>query len=77
MGKDIRLAGFVMSAAEWDAMDPSARWQLLAIALRRDGAWDVPAFPPPPSPSAVDAVPEAIDDRDEPYAHYELIAVAA
>ena len=76
MGKDIALAGFVMSAAEWDAMDPSARWQLLAIALRRDGAWDVPAFAPPRATEA-DAVPEAVDDRDEPYAHYEIVAVAA
>lgn len=77
MGKDIRLAGFVMSAAEWDAMDPSARWQLLAIALRRDGAWDLPVSPPPRPPGEADAVPEAVDDRDEPYAHYELVAAAA
>ena len=76
MGKDIRLAGFVVSAAEWDAMDPSARWQLLAIALRRDGAWDLPVSPRP-APSEADAVPEAVDDRDEPYAHYEIVAVAA
>ena len=78
MRRDIALAGFVMTAEEWDAMDGLARSQLLAVALRRDGAWELPSIPPPPrAPTEDDAVPLAIDDSAEPYAHYELIAAAA
>jgi hypothetical protein len=78
MRRDIALAGFVVTADEWDAMDGLARSQLLAVALRRDGAWELPRLAPPPRAlTADDAVPEAVDDRDEPYAHYEIVALAA
>lgn len=78
MRRDIAMAGFVMTADEWDAMDGLARSQLLAVALRRDGAWELPSIPPPPrAVTADDAVPQVIDDTGEPYAHYELIAAAA
>ena len=45
MKGDIALAGFVLTAEEWAALDPDARSQLLAVALRRDEPW-VPAAPP-------------------------------
>jgi hypothetical protein len=77
MRRDIALAGFVMTADEWDSMDALARSQLLAVALRRDGAWDLPSVPVPRAVvrlDLADAVPETIDDTAEPYAHYELVA---
>ena len=45
MRRDIALAGFVLTSAEWDAMDELARNQLLAVALRRDEPW-IAAAPP-------------------------------
>ena len=78
MRRDIALAGFVVTADEWEKMDGLARSQLLAVALRRDGAWELPSIPPPPRAlTDDDAVPMVIDDVGEPYAHYELIAAAA
>jgi hypothetical protein len=51
MKGDIALAGFVLTAEEWAALDPDARSQLLAVALRRDEPW-VPAAPAtPPAPA--------------------------
>lgn len=50
MKGDIALAGFVLTAEEWAELDPDARSQLLAVALRRDEPW-VPAAPAtPPAP---------------------------
>jgi hypothetical protein len=46
MKGDIALAGFVLTAEEWAQLDPDARSQLLAVALRRDEPW-VPAAPAP------------------------------
>lgn len=76
MGRDIALAGFVMTGDEWDSLDEVARAQLLAIALRRDEPW-TPAAPPPRRAAPVnDGVPEPIDGP-EPYAHYEVVLGAA
>ncbi|MBP6633534.1 MAG: hypothetical protein KBG28_28880 [Kofleriaceae bacterium] len=36
MKGDIALAGFVLTADEWQELDPSSRALLLAVALRRD-----------------------------------------
>jgi hypothetical protein len=43
MRGDIALAGFMLTAEEWHALDPVARAQLLAAAdtTRRDDAWVV------------------------------------
>lgn len=50
MKGDIALAGFVLTAEEWAQLDPDARSQLLAVALRRDEPW-VPSAPTPaPAP---------------------------
>ena len=46
MKGDIALAGFVLTAEEWAQLDPDARSQLLAVALRRDEPW-VPSAPAP------------------------------
>lgn len=78
MRRDYALAGFVMTADEWDSLDDLARAQLLAASLRRDGAWDLPvAVPGTADVRGPDAVPEPIDDLLEPYAHYELVLAAA
>ena len=50
MKGDIALAGFVLTAEEWAQLDPDARSQLLAVALRRDEPW-VPAAPASPQPA--------------------------
>jgi hypothetical protein len=39
MKEDIALAGFVLTAEEWQAFDPTARAQLMAVASRREEAW--------------------------------------
>lgn len=54
MKGDIALAGFVLTAEEWAELDPDARSQLLAVALRRDEPWvpAVPAAPPVAPPQA-------------------------
>ena len=41
MKGDIALAGFVMTAEEWQALDPTYRAQLIAAATRRDDPWVV------------------------------------
>ena len=38
MKEDIALAGFVLTAEEWQAFDPTARAQLMAVASRREEA---------------------------------------
>jgi hypothetical protein len=79
MQREFALAGFVISGDEWDSLDETARAQLLAVALQRDGAWGL-AIPPRAMVQLVaeanDAVPEPIDGP-EPYAHYELLPAAA
>jgi hypothetical protein len=44
MKGDIALAGFVLTAEEWDEMDPYSRAQLIAAANRRDDAWIISAI---------------------------------
>jgi hypothetical protein len=39
MKGDIKLAGFLLTAEEWQSFDPAARAQLLAAASRREEAW--------------------------------------
>jgi len=39
MKADIALAGFLLTAEEWQSFDPTARAQLIAVASRRDEAW--------------------------------------
>jgi uncharacterized protein involved in response to NO len=39
MKSDIALAGFLLTAEEWQSFDPSARAQLIALASGRDDAW--------------------------------------
>lgn len=39
MKGDIALAGFVLTAAEWEALDPKSRSQLVAAAIGRDEVW--------------------------------------
>jgi hypothetical protein len=41
MKGDIALAGFVLTAQEWQALDPLSRAQLIAAAGRRDDPWVV------------------------------------
>jgi hypothetical protein len=41
MKGDIALAGFVLTAEEWEALDPPSRAQLLAATSRRDDPWVV------------------------------------
>jgi hypothetical protein len=78
MQGDIALAGFVLTGPEWDALDEVARAQLLAMVLRRDGAWDIPALERwERGEEPAEAVPRAIEDTAEPYAHYELVLAAA
>jgi hypothetical protein len=54
MRGDVALAGFVLTAEEWAQLEPDARSQLLAVALRRDEPW-VPAAPPVPARPATPA----------------------
>jgi len=51
MKGDIALAGFVLTAEEWAALDPESRSQLLTIALRRDQPWVASAPAPAPEPA--------------------------
>lgn len=41
MKGDIALAGFMLTAEEWQALDPLSRAQLMAVALRREDPWVV------------------------------------
>ena len=43
--KDIALAGFVLTAEEWQALDAASRAQLVAAATRRDDPWVVTSMP--------------------------------
>lgn len=49
MRAGIALAGFMLTAEEWESMDEVARAQLLAVALRRDEPWIAAAPPPAPA----------------------------
>lgn len=55
MKGDIALAGFVLTAEEWDALDTRSRALLLAAAFHRGASWDL---------APLDAVPagEALTD---------------
>ena len=63
MPGDIVLQGFVLTAEEWAAMDPSARSQLLRAAMRRDEPWIAVSTPRLPVAAA-----REVDD----YEAYEL-----
>lgn len=39
MKGDIALAGFMLTAEEWEALDPLQRAQLMAVVARRDDPW--------------------------------------
>jgi len=39
MKLDIALAGFLLTAEEWQSFDPAVRAQLIAAASRREDAW--------------------------------------
>ena len=39
------LAGFVLTASEWQALDPESRAQLVAAACMRDDLWSPPVTP--------------------------------
>jgi len=41
MKGDIALAGFVLTAEEWQSLDNLSRAQLLAAAFQRDAPWVV------------------------------------
>jgi hypothetical protein len=41
MKGDIALAGFVLTAEEWEALDALSRAQLVAAATRQDEPWFV------------------------------------
>ena len=42
MKGDIALAGFVLTAEEWQALDAASRAELVAAAARHDDPWAVP-----------------------------------
>lgn len=39
MSSDISVAGYVLTAEEWEELDARARAELVAIAQRRDEPW--------------------------------------
>lgn len=41
MKGDIALAGFLMTAEEWQSLDPRSRALLITVATRRDDPWVV------------------------------------
>lgn len=45
MRGDIELAGFVLTAEEWQALDPQSRAVLVAAACKRDDLWAPPVAP--------------------------------
>ncbi|MCB9563406.1 MAG: hypothetical protein H6708_23650 [Kofleriaceae bacterium] len=75
MQGDIFVAGFVITEAEWDALDEPSRAQLLAVASRRDGPW-VAAAPPPRRSSRSPRATTSSDEVDV-YDAYELVLGAA
>ncbi len=46
MKGDIALAGFVLTAEEWEALDAVSRVQLITAVMRRD-PWAAAAVPAP------------------------------
>lgn len=44
MKGDIAVAGFMLTADEWQALDAEARAQLIAVATRREDPWLAPAM---------------------------------
>jgi len=71
MRRDIAIAGFFLTAEEWEALDPTSRAQLLAAVLRRD-LWTCAA--PPPRADAAEAAEKRFDF--EGYEAYELVWAA-
>ena len=59
MKGDIALAGFVLTAEEWLALDPEARAQLVFAATRREDSWVVA----PVLAAGSEPVAPANDDR--------------
>jgi hypothetical protein len=49
MRGDLELAGFVLTEAEWAALNPRQRALLLRVAARHADGWGASA-PPPPAP---------------------------
>jgi hypothetical protein len=41
MKGEFAVAGFVLTADEWEALDVASRAQLMAVAMRRDEPWVV------------------------------------
>lgn len=41
MKGDIALAGLIMTAEEWQSLDPLSRAQILSAAFQRDAPWVV------------------------------------
>jgi len=39
MNRDVALAGFLLTAEEWQSLDPAARAQLMAVASRHEETW--------------------------------------
>jgi hypothetical protein len=45
MKGDIAIAGYMITAEEWQALDLLARAQLVAVITRRDDSWVAAAAP--------------------------------
>jgi hypothetical protein len=58
MKGDIALAGFVITAEEWQSLDALARAQLLTAAFQRDAPWIVAPL------SGMLSEPNAADERE-------------
>jgi hypothetical protein len=59
MKGDIALAGFVLTAEEWQLLDSVSRAQLLAAAFERDAPWIVAPL------SGVLSQPTAVTELEE------------
>ncbi|MGE0870148.1 MAG: hypothetical protein AB7P03_16405 [Kofleriaceae bacterium] len=64
MKGDIALAGFVLTAEEWEAIDPAAQAELLA-------GEPLVVEPPRPPRSPRGSIPMMAVDAEEPWAHAE------
>jgi hypothetical protein len=58
MKGDIALAGFMMTAEEWQALDSISRAQLVAAATPRDEGWGV-------APVSCVVLEQTMSQRDE------------
>ena len=72
MKGDIAVAGFRMTAEEWQALDPASRAELVAVITRKDealelatGSGPIPLeLDPDPESGAVMRSPDAATDHD-------------